>query len=347
VKDARSKIKKEVKMKELNEQSKTERPKALICAHGDGHGLICAVLSKKVLEKEGFEVEILCGFKTGDVKNFWEKTIDNIKDEYEKVVIVDIPLHKDVSLSFSKLKKLDEKVKEIWYIDHHPRNLLELLPIENFYIVDNPGKCYYGFNKIDEDADEKVKLLVRLGQIADRDPSVTPSGEEQIVANGISYSLFSEKYSLNEIINKLENIVSKDNWDFFKKLGQEFYDKYCSLDRVKCIKNVAVVDTSNVEFKLVWNILHRVIDVFNINYAIGVREFEHFTQINIVRNPQKKLPSLKEIVPHIPYNVLIVGDGAISYRIRGKSRKDILKEVEQLIERLNQITEDIESDRYA
>ena len=341
MKDTKTLTEKETKTKRMDKQVGTRKRKALICAHGDGHGLICAVLSKRVLEEEGFDTEILCGFKTGDVKNFWEKTIDNIRENYEKVVIVDIPLHKDISLSLSKLKKLSEKVKEVWYIDHHPRSLLESPPIKNFYIVDNPGKCYYGFNKANKNMDKKFKLLVRLGQIADRDPSVTPNKEEKIVANGISYSLFSEKTSLDEIINKLEGIDSDDNWNFFKELGQEFYDKYCSLDKVKCVKNVAVVNTSNVEFKLVWNILHRVIDVFNIDYAVGVREFEYFTQINIVRNPQRKLPSLKGVVPHIPYNVLIVGDGAISYRIRGKSRKEILKEVEQLIERLNQITENI------
>lgn len=339
MKDIKIKIQKKNEIK-LDKRKEVGKPKALICAHGDAHGLICAVLSKKFLEEEGFEVEVLCGFKTGDVKNFWEKTIDNIKENYEKVVIVDIPLHKDLSLSLSKLKKLNEKVRDIWYIDHHPRNLAEPPPIKNFYIVDNPGKCYYGFNKTNKNRDGKIKLLVRLGQIADRDLNVAPTKEEETVTNGISYSLFSDKYSLDDLIGKLENINSHDSWDFFKDLGQEFYEKYCSFDRVKYMGSVSVVDTSNVEFKLVWNILHRVIDVFNVNYAVGVREFEHFTQINIVRNPQRKLPSLKEIVPHIPYNVLIVGDGAISYRIRGKNRKEISKEVEQLVERLNQIAKD-------
>jgi len=337
VKIAEKPLKTDIKTKTSSIYSENVKSKALICAHGDGHGLICAVISKKFLEEEGFIVEILCGFKTGDVKNFWEKTIDNIKDEYSKVVIVDIPLHKDSSLSFSKLKKLSERVKEVWYIDHHPKNDVEP-PIENFYIVDNPGRCYYGFNKKDKCLDDKVKLLIRLGQITDRDPRVIPSKEEQVVADGISFSLFSEKYSMDEIISKLENINSDENWNFFKKLGQEFYEKYCSLDRVKRAGTVAIVDVSNVEFKLVWNILHRVIDTFKIDYAIGIREFEHFTQINIVRNPQRNLPSLKQIVPHIPYNVLIVGDGAISYRIRGKTREEISKEVEQLIERLNQIS---------
>ena len=339
MKDIKIKIQKKNEIK-LDKRKEVGKPKALICAHGDAHGLICAVLSKKFLEEEGFEVEVLCGFKTGDVKNFWEKTIDNIKENYKKVVIVDIPLHKDVSLTLSKLKKLNEKVRDIWYIDHHPRNLTEPPPIKNFYIVDSPGKCYYGFNKTNKNRDGKIELLVRLGQIADRDLNVTPTKEEETVANGISYSLFSDKYSLDDLIGKLENINSHDSWSLFKNLGQEFYEKYCSLDRVKYMGNVAVVDTSNVEFKLVWNILHRVIDVFNVSYAVGVREFEHFTQINIVRNPQRKLPSLKEIVPHIPYNVLIVGDGAISYRIRGKNRKEISKEVEQLVERLNQIAKD-------
>lgn len=337
MKVAEEPLKTDIKTKTPSKYLENRKPKALVCAHGDGHGLICAVISKKFLEEEGFTVEILCGFKTGDVKNFWEKTTGNITNEYGKVVIVDIPLHKDSSLSFLKLRKLGERVKEVWYIDHHPKNDVEP-PIKNFYIVDNPGRCYYGFNKKDKRLDDKVKLLIRLGQIADRDPRVTPSGEEQVVANGISSSLFSEKNTINEIISKLENINSDESWNFFKKLGQEFYQKYCSLDRVKHVGCVAIVDVLNVEFKLVWNILHRVIDTFKIDYAIGVRGFEHFTQINIVRNPKRNLPSLKQIVPHIPYDVLIVGDGAISYRIRGKTREEVSKEIEQLIERLNQIS---------
>ena len=96
--------------------------KCLVIGHTDGHGAVATAISKKNLEAECEEVEVLARFPdTGVVPKFWSETIDRVDPgKYDKIVIVDIPIDaRNPRQSVEKLSAMCRRTRTV-FIDHHP-----------------------------------------------------------------------------------------------------------------------------------------------------------------------------------------------------------------------------------
>jgi len=171
--------------------------RCLVIGHTDGHGAVATAISKKNLEKECEVVDILARFPdTGIIPKFWSETIDEVNpSEYDKIVIVDIPIDaRNPDLSIEKLSRLC-RATLTHFIDHHPTLTPEATErlVEAGCIVERHKSSY---DTVYGPPDPKWNLI---GAISDRDPYIINTLEER-----------HDKNKLLELADGLDVAVRKD-----------------------------------------------------------------------------------------------------------------------------------------
>jgi len=235
--------------------------KCLVVGHTDAHGVAASAISVKNLERECESVDYMVRFPdTGVIPKFWKETIDKViekADEYDKVVLVDIPIDRtNPDLSFAKLEELCSKT-ETWYIDHHPvkpeeRDRFLKTPC-NVKIVDSAYECVYG------KPDDKWMLV---GAISDRDRAVKDKATKELMelADGLDVLV------RRDITKAIDDILTDNQKDVLEYSKQVPDPKDIELiDNVALVKDI-VPDT------WVFKVLDKACRKTGADYAVYVAE---------------------------------------------------------------------------
>lgn len=341
-----------------------ENQKILIIGGPDGHGVSMAVCTAQYLEKRGAQVTIYVGspvIREGRGAThpgaFYTKTLPELNvDGYDRVVICDIPLDfRDLKNSEKQLikltgkldrdrerRKLPKLIKPVFFIDHHTTSTFEdswgrkegeAPPPKNIeshgYIIKSVKKaefCRLG---------HEFSKIARIGAICDRDPSVLPiTEEEMILAKGIDAAVRPDPtdelpklprnateeekqiYQVqlrsweNRAQARLEEAVRRlkaEDWNYFKKEAERV--SKVEIPTSSGFGQIAIVDTQDLTEKFsVLKLMEMAIENAGVEktpYAFGVlRELgdikmgrEPADVITIIRHwTREDLPSVEEFI---------------------------------------------------
>ena len=298
----------------LEDKENFEGQRVLVIGGPDAHGVSMAVTSAKYLEKRGAEAIILVGspvIREGkDATHpgaFYSKTIPELNvDNYDRVVVVDIPLDfKDLENSEKAIIDLDKKVEEsrgkrglpkiehsTFYLDHHSTtafsNSSESIIVKN---VPKAEDCKLG---------NEATKIARIGAICDRDVATLPTTEEEmILARGLDSAVRpdpnyqkpklskncteEEKQIYQEELKKWENNaqlrleetvkkLKSEDWEYFKNESEKM--SKIEIPTVSGFGKMIIVDTQDLTGKFaVMKTMEMAVENSSIEktpYAIGV-----------------------------------------------------------------------------
>jgi len=184
----------------------------LVVGHTDGHGAVATAISIKNLQKECENVDYIAKFPdTGVIPKFWKETISDIKEKaknYDKIVIVDIPLDKfNLEESARKLSEICS-ITETHYVDHHemPEEIKEFL--EKYGCKVTVRKSAY--DTVYGKPDLKWNLV---GAISDRDPTIRHKVTEELqeLADGLDVLVRKDlSKAIDAIIKNKESVFKEE-----------------------------------------------------------------------------------------------------------------------------------------
>jgi len=298
----------------LEDKENFEGQKVLVIGGPDAHGVSMAVTSAIYLEKRGAEAIIHIGspvIREGKGAThpgaFYSKTIPELNvDDYDRVVVVDIPLDfKDLENSEKAIIDLNKKVIEsrkkrglpeiehsTFYLNHHSTtafsNGSESIIVKN---VPKAEDCKLG---------NEVSQIARIGAICDRDVATLPTTEEEMMlARGLDAAVRpdsdyqkprlskncteEEKIIYQEELIKWENRaqlrleeaikkLKAEDWEYFKNESEKM--SRIEVPTSSGFGKIIIVDTQDLTGKFaVMKTIEMAIENSSIEktpYAIGV-----------------------------------------------------------------------------
>ena len=304
-------------------------PRALVVGHTDGHGVAATAISIKNLEKEGYKVKHICRFPdTGVIPKFWKETIDKIideADEYDVVVLVDIPLDRmNYEESSDKLAKLCRK-KKTYFIDHHPtpKDVIEKLEKAGCIVKvkTNALETVYG------EPDEKWS---KVGAICDRDRSVKDVRDEKLLtlADGLDVLVRKD-------IEKAIDSILKDDEKTILEQSRSVPDPH----DVKIIGDVVIVEDVIPEgwkFK----VLDKACRKTGKPYAAYLSENqpdrttgEPRDFVTVIRFWQSEKPSVRSVLPEELERVAVGHPDAVTISLEVGRGKEVLESIVKSLNR--------------
>jgi len=207
--------------------------RAAVISYFTAHGLVTAALSKKNLELEGFEVDVIFSYEsTGNVTKFWETFAPSIDvGPYTRIVLCDIAIDSNNPNSARKIfMQWIEERKLVFYIDHHEHSFRNLqgLPGNVLMIITEEITTFYG-----EFITQSDFMWSKLGALSEKDDNLIGlilSEDEEILLVGLMgyfIKLSENDPDTPELEMALDAIIN-DNRDFFVQFQQVFSTRLVS-----------------------------------------------------------------------------------------------------------------------